>query len=368
MTDVTEEMKLKLETRRIEMRENLINNAMGRRENILSKLMDPRRDVDKECGFPEFITSDLIDRMDERNGIASKILSVFPDNTWKTTPEVLENSDAEEETEFEAAFKALHKKLRIDNTPEEEDGDEIQLDEETSWFNDVDSSPIWDVLKRADRMSRKSVNGYSIVLLGFNDVESIEDLKTPVQRKEGLELIYMTPYEEKHCPVASWVEDPKSKMYNRPKTYNVTTTRGPEYDHSNTTSSTVEVHYSRVIHVCYNPQGSDLFSKGMLVRSFNDIHGLMKICGAAPEGYWKMAFTKLLLSTNPGITEEDVNVESLKEEIFKWENSLQSVMSLFGFQGESIAPEVTDPTSFFNMMTDVLSITQSIPKRILEKV
>lgn len=348
---------LNLAKRKEELKLDFAVNALDRRSRLIEKLMDPRRDVDDECGFPQVITEEMLVKMTSRNGIASKIISVFPDKTWATYPEVLENSDAEDETDFEKAFDNLHANLRIDNTPDD-DEESVGL-KRNSWFKDVESSPIWSVFKRADKMARKSLSGYSVIVLGFNDGE---ELYTPLIPKDGMELLYMTPYSEAHAKVASWNGDDTRKSFRRPKIYTVTNL---EQTNDTFSETTMEVHHSRVLHICWNPEVSDLFCDSMLTALWNVLLGTDKIIGAAPEGYWKMAFTKLLLETLPGITEEDIDKASLKTEIFNYENSLQSVMALFGMKGQSIAPEVTDPSPFFEFLIEIASITYGIPKRIL---
>lgn len=339
---------------------DFVYNSHERSSRLLQKLMDPRRDIDRECGFPLELDETMISRMRTRNGLADKVLNLYPNHCWKVTPEILETADASQMTPFEKAVEDLHGSLRIDNIPDEVEG-------RTTWFNDSTSSPLWNMFRRAQMLSGIGKNGYSVIVLGFNDNE---DLEEPLVPKEGLKLVYATPYEESHASIASYGEDDTEKQYRRPLSYTITTDEGTTSLRSSqpnvsiSSSSSFTVHSSRVIHICNSPESSDLFGRSLLEKVWNPLLGTDKLIGAGPEGYWKMAFTKLLLETMPGITKDDVDVDSLKSEIFKFENSLQGVMSFFGMKGNTVAPSVTNPGPFMDMLTDWISMAMDCPKRI----
>lgn len=87
---------------------DMVSNASLLRSNLLNKLIDPRRDIDDECGYPKEITPVQYKFMYDREGIANRVVSIYSEETWGRDPEVWEN-ESPDETEFEKAFKKVEK-------------------------------------------------------------------------------------------------------------------------------------------------------------------------------------------------------------------------------------------------------------------
>lgn len=334
----------------------MISNISTQRHRLaraLGGLDDNKKNYNAECGFPDVLDDKILTDLVKRNGYAEKAVSLYPNHTWKVVPEVLENAESEE-TEFEQAFKDLHSKLRISNLP---------ADEFRSSFRDSESSPIWDVFKRAMRLANIDSKGYSVILMGFSMSDS-ESMETAVEPNEGKELLYLTPLAGKDAQIASWYDSEEEKgsaLYRKPKTYNITI---EESGHQSTTTTTMTVHHSRVIHVCQNPESSEIISCSLLEKIFDPLYGTRKIVGAAPEGFWKQAFTKMLLEANQDVTPADVDLKSMKDDIHNWENNLSQTLGIFGFTGKAIAPQASDPGPHMDMLTEWISASLECPKRI----
>lgn len=325
------------------------NALLSRSINLLENLIDPRRDIYHECGFPKDITDEMIDLLYRRNGLASKVNDLWPNHSWKTTPEISSVKDKGQEqleSDFDKAFFDLHGQMRIDDIPEDT--------EETGWFKSEKSSPVWEVLKQADIDSGIGVDGYSVILLGFDDDQ---DLKEPVVKGTAKKLLFAESYPSTSVSISKTDNDETSKRFGLPTAYNISI---EQCESGSSVVKDTEVHHTRVIHIF-----TDTKKKGSrLERTYNAIHGSEKIIGASPEGYFRMAFTKLLLESNPGTTAEDFDQDKLNKQIDKYKNSMDGVLSLFGMTGKSVAPEVLDPLPFFNLLIDFICITEDVPKRI----
>lgn len=138
---------------------NLVQNEFLSRGAFIQRWMDPRRDLNKECGYPETyeITSEKWQDYYERHPIAARVVELFPSECWQITPDVYESDDPNETTPFEQGLKELAVSLRGSNSfyrPEEEV-----------------VHPLWEFCKRADILS--GIGQFGVMLLGFDDGKSL---------------------------------------------------------------------------------------------------------------------------------------------------------------------------------------------------
>lgn len=143
---------------------DLVENAMFSRHRFAKTLMDPRRDIDKECGYPETARIDtaMYKEMYDRLSIAARVVEVFPKESWQKQPTVFEDEDAENITPFEQAWDELPKTLRG-----------------KSWYQDEEGNPIWEMLMRLDIAA--GIGHFGIMIMGIDD--GLE-LSEPVQGSE----------------------------------------------------------------------------------------------------------------------------------------------------------------------------------------
>lgn len=328
---------------------DVINRSLSSRTELLEKIMDPRRNMDHECGFPvDDPTDDQYSKLYGRNPLAKKACDIKADHCWKSTPAIYENAE-HEETEFEIAFSNLQKTLRIQNSSNEK-----------GYYGGTDSSVIWDILKRADKMAARG--RYSVVFLGFNDGLSPSE---PVTKADNLELMYVTAYTSEYGEVSKWDNDINSPRYGKPELYKLgNTVKLSQSATSNVPNQQFTAHHSRVLHITHNPESAEAIHEPLLKVLFNTLHGSDKIIGSGPEAYFRMCFTHLVLKAMPGITKDDVDESGLKDQIYSYENSLQKIMTMFGFDVDQISPDIVDPTPFLDMLIELICIILECPKRI----
>lgn len=131
---------------------NLIENDFTSRALLLQHMTDPRRDYYADCGWPkEPVDPQVYWDLYEREPVANRVASVFPNESWQIQPSVYEEEDGEVQTDFEFYFDKLG-------------GDLLGED---NWFKDTEGSPLWDVLRRADVLS--GVGRYAVLFLGIDD-------------------------------------------------------------------------------------------------------------------------------------------------------------------------------------------------------
>jgi hypothetical protein len=160
-----------MDSRRKMVHNALVNNVMMMRKQLMNRLLDARRDIDKECGYPntEEITTEMLQDLYDREPVAAKVVEFWPNECWKVQPLVYEVEDSEEATPFEEAWDNLGRQLRG----------------EQSYYQDEKGSPIWDALKRADIQSR--IGQYGVILIGIDDDKDLslpaEFIAKPVEDK-----------------------------------------------------------------------------------------------------------------------------------------------------------------------------------------
>ena len=82
----------------------MVSNTVMTRSNLLTSLFDPRRNINQECGYPDEITSEEYKLMYRREGIARRVVNVYPEESWSIDPEISENEETNE-TEFEKTWE-----------------------------------------------------------------------------------------------------------------------------------------------------------------------------------------------------------------------------------------------------------------------
>ena len=75
--------------------ELMVNFLTSRRE-LIDRTLDSRRDIDVEAGYPYKIGLEQYARLYEREGIAARVVSIFPEECWKEEPKIYETEDSKE--------------------------------------------------------------------------------------------------------------------------------------------------------------------------------------------------------------------------------------------------------------------------------
>lgn len=163
--------------------EFIVNQITSMQRDMFNRMLDPRRDIDKECGFPKTVDANQYWELYNNDAIAARVCEVLPRHVWQVQPEVYEDEDAETQTPFELAWDDLCASLRP----------------ERSFYQDEKGNPVWNCLARADIMA--GVGQYGVILLGFDDGL---DLSEPVK---GVEELYSMPAKVKKKPKPAPTED-----------------------------------------------------------------------------------------------------------------------------------------------------------------
>ena len=369
---------------------DLAHNAMSMRSDLLRKFMDPRRDYDKECGYPTTSNIRVEDykRAYDRDPIASRINDCLPDECWKVQPTVYED-DAESVTEFEQAWDNLARSLRG-----------------RSFYQDEKGSPVWEYLNRLDRLC--GIGSFGVLLLGLNDIGEGETLEKPVvgfkewnltsteeldpyNRQveanetdlDGLEsltspqqkpaaagppqLLFVRVFDESLVDITQYDANVASPRYGQPVMYELTFINPDDQAKGGVglPLSTQRVHWTRIIHVADNLSSSEVFGDPRMRTVWNRVIDLTKLYGGSAEMYWKGAFPGISLNIDPKMGGDiQVDTDGIRDAMWKYTNSLQRWFALAGVSATSLSPQVVDPTQQINVQLEAICVKLAIPKRI----
>lgn len=322
------------------------SNALATRQQLLNKLIDPNRDIDKECGYPDVISIDMYHQLYYRNGIASRVVNLYPEESWKEDPEIYEK-DNEKDKGWAA-----------------------------DWNDFAEKQNIYYYLARMDALS--GVGEYGVLLLGIDDNKALsdpvdgvipgvdfEDIKKP---KKQYKLLYIRTFDQKSVTIKSYDKKISSPRYGYPEKYELTFV-DPTVDSSHVSERTgkkVDVHWSRVVHFADNRSTSEVIGHPRMQPVFNALYDLKKIIGGGAEMFWKGAFPGYSLETIPELAAlgAEVDTDSVKRQFELYQNSLQRYIILEGMQAKSLDQQLSDPKGHFDVEIKVICASLACPHRI----
>lgn len=330
--------------------EQMVSNLSLTRANFLSKLFDARRDIDDECGYPKTITNQMYKTLYDREGIATRIVSLFPSESWAVDPLIYETEDPKE-TEFEKAFKELDKRLQVLGK-----------------------------LEKIDEIS--GIGRFGVLLLGIDDGKSldkpvdgvsasgeVEDkAKATVQHK----LLYVRVFDESVVSIKKTEQDTRNPRFGKPLLYvlKYEDTKIERDDTGGTTQTVatgreLTVHWSRIIHVADNRKTSELYGVPRMQTVYNRLYDIRKIAGGSGEMFWKGGFPGFALEMDPNAKAlSTTTFKDLRDEVIAYADGLQRYMMFQGVKVNGLAPQVADPTNHIDSQLQLIAITIGVPKRI----
>jgi hypothetical protein len=280
------------------------------------------RDIYAALGYPKILDYAQYEARYQRQDIAKAIIDAPAEDSWRDFPKVEEPT--EESTDFELTWDKLAKEKKLAN-----------------------------ILPRLDRLA--SLGRYAVLLLGFDDKG---EFSTEVTKASN--LLYAMPYSESSAKAATYERDKTNPRYGLPVTYNISSK-----DAENKTSSMI-VHWSRIIHVAEDCLENDVFGIPRLEAVYNRLQDLELISGGSAEMFWRGAFPGLGF-TQDGLSADltDVEKTAFKEQVENYVHNLQRYLSMKGVKIDQLAVQVADPTNHIAIQIDLISAAVRIPKRIL---
>jgi len=243
------------------MNESIRANALAtRREELLSDMLNIGKDINYSCGYPAFITTSNYKNLFEREGIAKRVVSLFPEESWAIHPEVHED-ETSKVTEFEQAWIDLQKQFRI-----------------------------YHYLQRVDILS--GIGRYGILLMGLSDGLELSEPVASINEKTGekigtteLKLLYLRPFDENSIEIQEEEKDPSSPRFGFPTKYSIQFNQSSQL--SGAVTYTKTVHWTRVLHIADNREISEVYGAPRMKSVYNRLLDIRKILSGSGEMFWK---------------------------------------------------------------------------------
>jgi hypothetical protein len=377
--------------------QSLVTNLIMHRAELMRQSLEPGRDLDKDCNYPEEPTPADYQKLYDRLGPATRVVQVYPRECWQVQPTVYEDEDPDVVTTFEEAWDELGQGLRSDR----------------SFYQDEAGSPVWEYLLRADELS--GVGQYGAILLGLNDGLPLNEpaqfvgpaatilrdskgeptqnyrrkllgSKKPRARRKGIKpppaphkarltfnqpagqgrrLTFIRIFPETAATISKFDEDLSSPRFGQPTEYSLTFASPVEVEGRSVTSSTV--HWTRIIHVADNLAANEIYGVPRQRPVYNNLLDLRKLYGGSAEMYWRGAFPGYALESLPQFgTEVDYDEEKINSMMFRWANGLQRHLLLTGLSMKGLSPQVVDPRSQIEVHIEAICIQLGIPVRVFK--
>lgn len=307
------------------------------------------RDLYDALGYDRTLTIEAIRERYARGGIAARVVDALPKATWRGGLELVEDDDPKTDTEFEKAWKALDKRLKI--VPK---------------------------FQRIDILA--GLSSYAVLLIGADGEFNTE---LPKGKPDGSGITTLTPFSGGLGP--QWIQsnrraisqttslgadatiiefdtDTHSERFGQPLFYRLKRVG------LDSPAMGVDVHWSRVIHIAEEVLDDDVYGQPALERVWNLLDDLDKVTGGGAEAFWIRANQGLNINLDKEMdlggpnTEE---AEALKAEIMKYVHGMQRVMKTRGAEVKTLGSDVADFQNPADAILTQIAGAKAIPKRIL---
>lgn len=316
--------------------QRMVSNSHGLRSLAglgLPETHEGRRKPWEVFGYPPII--DIADyRLKYLRTIGGRIVDLYAEDTWKKPPPIWDGQS--NETPFV-----------------------------TAWDKLVKDFGIWEVMTRLDKVMQ--LGQFALLWFGFDDIEDMDLLKTPVDGK--VELRSLRVISEAQVDSASLDENPSSERFGLPETYNLTFGKTD----TNTTDKflgltrQVVIHHTRLLHVVEGALDNNLEGLPRLQRPFNTLQSLEMIVGSIGEGFWRNVSRRYAFEAREGWTSPDNtdDIDALEDEIFQFVHNMRDEILLDGYTMNTEPGQDVNGNGAWEPVSQQLAGEVAVPFRIL---
>lgn len=330
--------------------EMLINGNspfMSRADFIKSKFGKTDRDIDLECGYPKLISIDMYKEMYEREGVATRVVNIWPQESWEMDPWVYE-TEKNRDTSYEV-----------------------------KWNNMVEETNLYHYLERLDENA--GVGTCGIMLYGFGDGKKLSQPVDGVTDDPRFEMVdgrssgfiplnYLSCFDESCFNIEEIEEDDASPRLGQPLYYKILLNKVEQTTTGKATKAKKQelmVHWSRIHHFADFKTNSNLYGTPRQKPVWNRLMSLRMLLGGSAEMFWKGAFPGFSFEIDPTVASEaKINSTKLREEFTRYANGLQRYLAIVGLTTKSLAPQVASPKDHIAEQLRAIAMTGGYPLRV----
>lgn len=339
---------------------DLVNRVQFALRAGLAWGMSRRIQLYQVLGYETRLTIQHYRALYERDGLAQRIVDLFPSETWVAGFEVVEDEDPENDSPFEKAARELGERLNVKQ-----------------------------VFLAADQLA--GLGHYSGVLIGAGRPGSPIDLakELPLNIGGPENIIYLTPFAEDNCRVTKLDTDPASPHYGQPLTYEITLglpVGGVQFDSiyglsQNSLGEIVpNVHWTRVLHIAEKAHENKIYGVPRLRAVYDYIEALFKVVHGGAEGAWRRMDPGIYIDINPeldirpdpnsaeGMSDDDAQAAAIRQVEDKARDYYQGMNRFIVGRGMSVTPlnaNVKDYGANSDTLLKLIAAATGIPLRIL---
>jgi hypothetical protein len=130
-------------------------------------------------------------------------------------------------------------------------------------------------------------------------------------------------------------------------------------------SSTVNVHYTRVIHILEDHLESEVMGIPKLESVFNRLYDLEKLVGGDAEMFWRGARPGFQANVDKDFSMTPATKEDVKDQMDEYEHGLRRFLINQGIDLKALQQQIEDPKNHVDIQLTMISAVTGIPKRIL---
>lgn len=320
-----------------------VTNEVMSRTQLLMQTLDPRRDINFECGYLDNPEPEDYKQMWRRE-LGKRVVNSYPDGCWRVYPEIRESQDPNTDTAFDADMEALEDSFHLRH-----------------WMHRID------VLS--------GIGNYGVLLLGINDgkplIEPVEGIDENGEKvgNPAHELIYLRAFDQTLAEVISLEGRTDNKRYGQPSMYNLKLTDPKVNSAANVSMRDLtdqRCHWSRIIHVADNRTTSEVFGDPRQECVWNRLMDIRKIAGGSGEMFWKGGFPGYSFEVNPEVDGGvAIDEDKMREAFDAYQNGLQRYLALVGLNAKTLGSQIADPEPHIMVQLKLISANTGIPLRIL---
>lgn len=286
----------------------------------------------------------------KRGDIAKRIVTAPVKETWRNVPAINETVPDGDKT------------APGERTVFEKGWDELVNNKNLKLFH---------FLRKADNIS--GIGRWGVMFLGFSDANSQEDFAKPVVPGDSNELLYITPLNESQAQISTIITDASNPRFGTPEFYDLqfqniisSQAQGRTSSSSKVSSTSVRIHWSRIIHIAENAEGDSVVGTPRLEAVYNRLMDLDRVVGSSGESFWRNAFPGLQFQLDPDHTFTDKqDLTELKSQIDAYVHKMERYIRTKGVTIEQLSTAIADPKGSFEVILSVIAGTTAIPQRIL---
>ncbi len=255
----------------------------------------------------------------KRNGIARRAVNAYPDACWAKMPDITDDDDTDEVTEFEQAVIDMFKRISA-----------LQY------------------LNKFDKLQR--IGRFGVLVIGGST-----DLSQ--QAKKIQKVAYVMPYSEGSLNIVNHISDIMNFNYGKPEKYTVTL--GNEL--TGTVSKTI--HHSHIIHASENALDNDIVGHSCLEPILNYLYDMDKIVGGSAESFFLNSRGGLHVNSTAAVHGDDKT--TLASKFNEYINKFSRILATVNMTVTPIDYAVHEPDKHFDITLSAIAGATGIPKAIL---